>query len=296
VTASFCISCGSKLPQGAGYCPTCGSRIAAESAQRPEAEDGSSHERSEPRSGLWLAVVAGATLVLIAVAAYVYHDRTKQRDVALSQARSTYNGLSSRLNTLRSTQIAIATATVDVDSKAVQYFTDEKSAFDAGQKRHDESLAENDTIKMHDLAQEELSLVNDAQTQQAAIEADDSKLLGYYGSLYGDQAIRQFRTDLASKNEAKDNSIAEWQRSIGLVNDNITDSLHFRYGVNSNSDIVAHYTESTRDSNEAVRYQKLCDADALALQARVSADIGSVNSRLALIKTQYPDLVSQKSR
>ena len=148
---------------------------------------------------------------------------------------------------------------------------------------------------MHDLAQQEQRSVGDAQVQQGAVEADNSRLLDDYGSLYGDQAVRQFRIDLASRNEARDNSLVEWQRAIGLINDSLTESMHFRYGATSNSDVVTHYTESTRDSNEASRYEKLSDADAQLLQGRLTKDIAQLRSRLASMRAQYPELASQKA-
>jgi hypothetical protein len=217
-----------------------------------------------------------------------------EQNAALSQARNSYDQLSNRLDSLVSSQKMIATIYMDVAAKNVQYFSDAQAAGDAGQKRHDEGLGANDVVRMHDLAQQEMRSITDAQTQQTVIESGDVRLLGYYSALYGDQAVKQFRADLASRNEARDNSLAEWQRAIGLVNDNITENMHFRYAGNSNSDIITHYTESTRDSNEASRYEKLSDADAQLLASRLSGDVSSVKSRIALLRNQYPELVSEK--
>ena len=230
MTHGFCSSCGKQLVEDAAFCAACGAVVDMNAASK---QLRNASPRLFKRLLPWQVLAAGAVVIAISAVAYLNHKAAEEQDAAISRARSSYSHLSSRLNALKLTQLEISNATFDAFDKARQYYVDTMAASDAGQKRHDEALGVNDLVKVHDYAQQEVHMINDAQTQQLIIETDDAKVLGDYGTLYGDQAVRQFRADLTARNEARDNSVAEWQRAIDLVNDNITENMHSDYAGNS---------------------------------------------------------------
>ena len=245
---------------------------------------------------IWIVSVIVALLLTIAVsAALAVRSNLRQKDALAAQAKASYRDLANRLDGLQSAQTVIAAANTDASQRHQQYFVDMQAAEAAGQKRHDEGMGQDDTVRMHDLAQQEVQSVTDAQTQQQGVESDDASILYAYGKIYQDQVLKQFRLDLASRNEARENSLAEWLRAIDLINDNLTEALHSRSASNDETDIESRYNDSTRDANEAARYQKLVDADAQGLDNRLSGDIKSLKSEISELKTQHPDLASQKS-
>jgi cell division protein FtsL len=290
----YCTACGQEAPNDATFCPACGLRLHGTTTA---ALSNRAENNAYVKPLLWaVAAAAAVTVILIGFVVASQREQARQRNAALSQARATHDQLSRELNDLQTVESNLESEHATIKQENAILLSDTASASEAGNERHDEGLGESDIVKMHDLAQREVQLISDALSQQAAVESGDSALLSYWNNLYGDAVIKQYRADVAARNEARDNSLAEWDRAIGLINDNLTQDLHDRSTMNANSDIIAHYTESTRDANESNRYSKLVDADAQVLQVRLGNDISSVRSKLTQLKGQYPNLFNQKVR
>ena len=149
---------------------------------------------------------------------------------------------------------------------------------------------------MHDDAEAELSDVKDAQSQNAAIEGLDAQLVSSWQDIYGMDALRQLRGDVAARNEARENALTEWLRAITEVNDDITSALNFQYvQPYQNNELDSHYTASTTAASSAAKYSKLVDADVQQLSARLQHDIADTKSHIAMLTAAFPVILHDAS-
>ena len=102
MTSALCSSCGKQLAHSAAFCSACGTAVSTDETQRLQ-------NMVTRRSRLlpWQALGAAVIVIAIAAVAYFHHNEVEQKDAAILQARSSYDHLSSKLNALKATQLAI---------------------------------------------------------------------------------------------------------------------------------------------------------------------------------------------
>jgi hypothetical protein len=124
----------------------------------------------------------------------------------------------------------------------------------------------------------------------------DSQVVLAWQTLYGSDAVRQLRTDLATRNESLENAIAEWSTAISEANDDVTAEMNFQYAEYQDSEIISHYTASTSALASARKYSKLADADMQSLSTRLLGELAAVKLQRARLAAQYPDLGQQEQK
>jgi hypothetical protein len=281
----YCTSCGEALPISAAFCPVCGHKAAEDSPQHVFIT--AAGQAPKTKQNLTLIIIASVVVIAAIIGCAWWYNRSHSERVT---AKAEYDNLSARLAALTTANASVSTLTGSIGQGNNQLATDENRASTAGNKRHEEGLGDRNVFVMSDLAKQEQDAITDAQSVQSSVESNDSGLLSAYESAYGSAGVRQFRSDLTARNQARDNELTEWSRAISEINDSLTGDISGRSGEYSDTEEADHYTASDEAGNEASRYQIMSNDDSAALYQHLKSDIASIKTRIDQLRTSFPDI------
>jgi hypothetical protein len=208
-------------------------------------------------------MVAIGCLLVTAVALSIWH----LKQVRAAQ-RTSADALFKRLDTPHK-QIQTMDRQFMIYFKALE--RDNDAAAKAMNKRHDDydSLSGQE---IQGLARTELKDVKALQATQAQMDDLDQQELAIYAALYGEQTVGKLRTDMAERNEVRENGYDMWWRAAQSINDNIKDSMNGIDASNSIDEIARDYDESDKDLNHAAQLQLAVDREAYAIDRRLALE------------------------
>jgi hypothetical protein len=227
------------------------------------------------RAGL----VFGAVIVIaVIVASALYAGRLRaDRDRRLAVARA-------EVGRLESAQRAIDANGKRVDTEFSALDQAERDATRASSRRHDEAVnGDPSTSSNLALAKREAKDVDEAESHLEAIGDGLDYFATVSASVLGDDAVRQYRSDVQAWMTSEKLYFTNWSRAVGDIVD--SDKLELRGELSSSSraDVEHLYSASEEAGTRADVQDRALVVDAKQIRARIRARIVEAKAKLANI-------------
>jgi len=212
-------------------------------------------------SRILLAVVA---VLVLGIAALAF-TRMQQHELAYEELLAAHD--------------RIATTASQASQDEAAFSRDASDAEDAGQKRHDNSVAGDDDINAElVLAKRESTDVDKMLQDETSLDSHLATIIDGFRTFYGEAAAQHAQTSLETFDETSKKGLGDGQRAIDDVKDELEEAVR---GSEASDDpnIETYYHESDLEGAEAARQQNDVQAAIADLVSRLASDLQAAQAR-----------------